>query len=103
MALSLEKEFSYKGSFNAILVQLFGSEFTIESHNCELEGATLCTIQFKSVLLDTNATCWMEQSIYCLFCLSSISCMFDGSAQCTAKELFKEQPNFALLHRKPLC
>ena len=63
--------YSNKSLLNTILLQLYGSEFTIESHNVELEGATLWTISFKSVLLDPNAICWTEQSTDWLNSLAS--------------------------------
>ena len=43
MALSLHKYYSDKSLFNAILLQLYGRELTIESHNLQSEGATLWT------------------------------------------------------------
>ena len=46
---------------NAIMLQLYGSEITRDPHTFELEGATLVSIYFKSVLLDPSAICWMEK------------------------------------------
>ena len=44
MALSYCIDYSNTILFNAILLQLYGSEFTIESYNLSIEAATLWTI-----------------------------------------------------------
>ena len=59
MALSKHEVCTNKSLFNEFMLHPFEIDPTFELHDLYLEGATLWTIKFKSVLLDSNA-------IYCM-------------------------------------